>query len=155
MESNVDPCKPTPDRDIDYYASGIATIMRIVVGGGNESTHAYVKDVRKALETLVYIAWNKSRELIPLIAASNIPSEIYSEKLRLCYRDLLTGLLERFREIGDDLSVGSRIKLMNIIIRAMAENARSGIETPVGKSILDFLNINKPDSKSTPGGGTS
>lgn len=155
MESNTDVCKPTPDRGIDHYASGIATIMRIVVGAREGSTHAYVKDVREALETLVFVTWNKPKELIPIIAASNIPSEIYSEKLRLCFKDLLTGLLLKFRDIGDDLSVGSRIRLMNIIVRAVAENARSGIETPVGKSILDFLNTNQTQTQHESGGETS
>jgi len=154
MEPNIDPCKPSPDRGLEYYASGLSAILRVVVGSGASSTHAYVKDIREALEALVYMAWNNP-EVIPMIASANVPSEIYSEKMRNCYIELLTGLLEKFREVGNNLAPGLRIRLMNMVIRSISENARSGTKTPVGEIILDFLGISKSNSSTGSGGETS
>lgn len=142
--SGSDLCRYNPERGIDYYASGLAAVLRAVVGPGKESTHAYVKEVRKALETLVFSVWDKSDEYIPVVAEANIPVPIRSSRLKECFRDLLIGLLRRFRETTDVLPIGSRIRLMNMTISAIAEMARRGKLPPVGDEILTYV-FSKPD----------
>lgn len=137
--SSQDPCKYSPDRGLDYYASGLAAVMRAVVGMGKESTHAYVKEIRKALETLVFSVWDRSDEYISVVAEANIPTTIRGPRLKECFKELLIGLLRRFRETTDDLPIGSRIRLMNMTISAIAEMARWGRLPPVGDEILSYV----------------
>ncbi len=127
-------CKYSPDRGVDYYASGLAGILNRVVGSGQTSTHAYVKEVRRAMETLVFSVWEKAEEYIPVLAEANIPEIIYSMKGRECYKELLTGLLRRFRETTEDIPIGARIRLMNIVISSIAEMARYNVP-PVGELV--------------------
>ena len=139
MSRSTDICKYSPDRGIDYYASGLAAILKVVIGPGRPSTHVYVKEIRRALTTLVHVIWDRSDEYIPVVAEANIPAEIQSRKLRECFKELLTGLLKRFRETAGDLPMGARIRLMNMTISGIAEMARRGISTPVGEDILKFV----------------
>lgn len=132
-------CRYSPDRGIDYYVSGLAGILRVVVGPGKTSTHAYVKEVRKALETLVFSVWDRSDEYIPVVAESNIPDTIHSNKVKECFRELLIALLRRFRETTADLPIGSRIRLMNMTVSAIAEMAKRGKLPPVGEKIINHV----------------
>lgn len=134
MGECIDMCKYTPDRGVDYYASGLASILRIAVGPGQTSTHAYVKEVRKALETLVFSVWDRADEYILPIAEANIPDNLRSLRARECFRELLVGLLRRFHETADDIPVGARIRLMNMVIAGIAEMARHTLP-PVGDKI--------------------
>ena len=155
--SMMELCKYSPDRGMDYYTSGLAGILRKVVGAGKESTHAYVKEVRRALETLVFSVWDRSDEYIPVVAESNIPGSICSSSVRECFKELLIGLLKRFRETTDDLPIGSRIRLMNMTISAIAEMARWGNLPPVVEETLSqiFSRSPKSESTSTDGGENS
>ena len=148
-------CKYRPDRGVDYYASGLAGILRVVVGPGRDSTHAYVKEVRRALETLVFSIWDRSDEYIPVVAEANIPDSLRSARARDCFRELLIGLMRRFRESTSDLPIGSRIRLMNMTISAIAEMARYGRLPPVGEEIVSivFSKSGSPDSPSGSEGG--
>ncbi len=137
--NELDLCMYKPDRGIDYYASGIAGILKVVVGVGKQSTHAYVKEVRKALETLVFSIWDKSDEYIPVVAEANIPDSIRSSKARECFKELLIGLMKKFKETTNDIPIGSRIRLMNMAISAIAETARSGRLSPVGEKIVSHV----------------
>ncbi|MCC6010534.1 MAG: hypothetical protein GU361_06280 [Desulfurococcales archaeon] len=129
-------CKYDRSRDLDYYVSNVAIIVGRVRGVGR-STHAYVKELRKALQTLVFSAWGKT-ELIPIIAKSNVPDDIYSNQARECFEDLLKSILIRFYELTKEMPAGARIRLMNMLIDAVAETAsRPSVYTPVGKEIIN------------------
>ncbi|MCE4624267.1 MAG: hypothetical protein F7C35_00170 [Desulfurococcales archaeon] len=149
MEDKEDPCKYSPERGVDYYAAGLAGLLRVIVGSGQRSTHAYVKDVRKALETLVFTVWDKYEEYLDVIAESNIPDSLRSPKARECFRDLLVGLLRRFRETADSVPIGARIRLMNMVISAIAEMARYNLP-PTGVMIKNYVFSRKDESE---GGG--
>ena len=100
--------------------------------------------------------WDRSEEYIPLVAESNIPNSIYSKKARECFRELLVGLLKRFRESTADLPIGSRIRLMNMTISAIAEMARSGRLSPFGEEIKSYIFPKPSPSESiSPDGGVS
>ena len=137
--SELDICKYNPDRGIDYYASGLSAILKVVVGSGKSSTHAYVSEVRKAMDTLVFSIWDKSEEYIPLVAEANIPISIRSQRARECFKEMLVGLLKRFKETTEDLPIGARIRLMNMTIAGIAEMARRGVKTPVGERIIKIV----------------
>ena len=141
-EQSIELCRYSPDRGIEYYASGLAGILRRVVGPGQTSTHAYVKEVRRAMETLVFSVWEKAEEYIPVLAEAHIPNSIYSTKGRECFKELLAGLLRRFRETTEDIPIGARIRLMNIVISSVAEMARYNVP-PVGELILSQV-FSKP-----------
>jgi len=138
MKEEISICGYSPDRGIDYYASGLAGILREVVGPEQRSTHTYVKEVRKALEVLVFTAWDKAEEYIPILAESNIPDSIRSARARECFKELLIGLLRRFRETSDRIPIGARIKLMNMIITSIAEMARYG-PPQAGERIVSYV----------------
>ncbi|HEU97922.1 MAG TPA: hypothetical protein ENO36_03605 [Fervidicoccus fontis] len=123
MSSQIEICKYTPERELDYYTSGIASIMR-VIRKGESSTYAYVKEVRRALETLVFDIWDKADSYIFTLASSNMPDEIRSNKLRDCFMELSMGLMRKFYETTKDLPIGARIKLMNMIISSIAEMSK-------------------------------
>ena len=137
--SELDLCRYRPERGIDYYTSGLAGILRVVVGAGKESTHAYVKEVRRALETLVFSVWDRSEEYIPVVAEANIPDSIRSSRARECFKELLIGLMKKFKETTSDLPIGSRIRLMNMTISAIAEMARWGRISPAAEEILSSV----------------
>lgn len=137
--SELDVCKYNPDQGIDYYASGLSAILKVVVGPGKSSTHAYVSEVRKALDTLVFSIWDKSEEYIPLVAEANIPISIRSQRARECFKEMLVGLLKRFKETTEDLPIGARIRLMNMTIAGIAEMARRGVKAPVGERIIKIV----------------
>jgi len=137
--SELDLCAYRPDRGIDYYTSGLAGILKVVVGVGRESTHAYVKEIRRALETLVFSIWDRSDEYIPIVAEANIPDTIRNSKARECFKKLLIGLMKRFKESTSDLPIGSRIRLMNMTISAIAEMARTGRLSPVGEEVISNI----------------
>jgi len=143
-----DLCRYKPDRGLDYYASGLAGILRVVVGPGRTSTHAYIKEVRDALQALVFSAWDRADELIPIIAESNIPDEAYSSGVRACFRGLLEGLLKRFKEDTDAVPMGARIKLMNMTLRAITEMASGGKLPPVGEKIVSAIFSSKSNPSS-------
>ena len=153
--SKLDLCIYRSDRGIDYYVSGIAGILRVVVGTGKQSTHAYVKEVRRALETLVFSIWDRSDEYIPVVAEANIPDAIRSSKARECFKELLIGLMKKFKETTNDLPIGSRIRLMNMTVSAIAEMARTGKLPPVGEEIAShvFPKPSQSESQSTNEGG--
>ncbi len=138
----VDICRYKPDRDLDYYASGLAAMMWQVGrerGGG--STYVYTKDVRKALETLVFMVWDNYEEYLESIARANIPDELRSEVAKECFAELLKGLMRRFRETTDKLPVGARIRLMNTILSGIAQAARGPRENlpPVARQISELV----------------
>ena len=137
----VDICRYSPDRELDYYAAGLAGIMGYIGWRRGGSTYAYTKEVRKALETLVYMVWDKYEEYLESIARSNIPDELRSNVARECFAELLKGLLKRFRETTDKLPVGARIRLMNMVLAGIAEMAQGPIESlpPAGTKIRDFV----------------
>ena len=147
-ESCEELCKYKPGREIDYYASGLAGILRVVVGPGRESTHAYVKEVRRALETLVFSIWDKE-EYIPIVAEANVPDSIRSSKAKTCFKDLLEALLRRFKETTNDLPIGSRIRLMNMTVAAIAEMARWDKIPPAGEKIKSCVFSQSPQSSSS------
>lgn len=132
-------CKYSPDRGVDYYTSGLAGILKVVVGPGKESTHVYTKEVRRVLETLVFSIWDRSNEYIPVITEANIPDSIRSDRVRECFKELLIGLMKRFKETAEDLPIGSRIRLMNMVVSAIAEMARHGSLPPVGEEIISHV----------------
>ena len=151
----LDVCKYNPDRGVDYYASGLAAILKVVVGAGKPSTHAYVSEIRRAMDTLVFSIWDRSDEYIPVVAEANIPTGIRSQKVKECFKELLVGLLKRFKETTDDLPIGARIRLMNMTIAGIAEMARRGISTPVGEEIYKIVFSNSgssPESQFEEGG---
>lgn len=150
--TDLDLCRYSPERGVDYYAGGLAAMLRVAVGPGRGSTHTYVKEVRRALETLVFSVWDRSDEYIPVIAESNVPDSIRSPRARECFRELLVGLLKRFRETTGDLPIGSRIRLMNMTISAIAEMARWGNLPPWGREIISrfFSKQSSSESSSTP-----
>ncbi len=152
--SELEVCRYSPSRGIDYYAAGLAGILQVVVGPGKGSTHAYVKEVRKALETLVFSVWDRSDEYIPIAAEANTPDSIRSPKARDCFKQLLVGLLKRFKESTGDLPIGARIRLMNMTISAIAEMARRGSIPPAGKEIVSHVFSKSSSSESSsPEGG--
>ena len=138
MSGGSELCKYKPDRGIEYYASGLAGILRGLLGPHQPSSHAYAKEVRKALETLVFSVWDRAHEYIDVIAESNIPENLYSIKGRECFKELLAGLLRRFYETTRDMPVGARIKLMNMVISAIVEMARYSLP-PVGEEIKSYV----------------
>ena len=144
----VDACEYSPSRGIDYYASALAGMLRVIVGSGQRSTHAYTKEVRKALETLVFDTWDKADEYIPIVAEANIPGEIRSVKARECFRDLLIGLMKRFHETADSMPVGARIRLMNMVMSSIAEMARYTLP-PTGEQIISHV-FSKPETSPNP-----
>ncbi len=117
-------CKYSPDRELDYYAAGLAGIMGPIGWNRGGSTYAYTKEVRKALETLMYTVWDIYEEYLESIVRSNIPNELRSNTARECFAELLKGLVKRFRETTDKLPAGARIKLMNMVIASIAETAQ-------------------------------
>lgn len=140
MDAGKDLCKYDPGRGVDYYAGALAGILGSIVGHGQDrSTHAYVKEVRKALETLVFMVWDRYEEYIPVTAESNVPDRITSKKGRECFANLLVGLLRRFRETTRDLPIGARIRLMNMTLAAIAEMARYNKIPPVGREVASYI----------------
>lgn len=131
-------CEYDPSRNISYYSERLAAFMRLVSEERGISTYAYTKEIRRALEALVYSAWDKADDFLKDIARSQIPDELEAGKLRECYALLLEGLLRRFREVTEDLPIGSRILLMNMIISSIAEMARHNLP-PEGKIFLDYV----------------
>ena len=152
----LDICRYNPDRGVDYYASGLAAILKVVVGPSKPSTHAYVSEIRRAMNTLVFSLWDRSDEYIPVIAEANIPTGIQSPKMKECFKELLVGLLKRFKETTDDLPIGARIRLMNMTIAGIAEMARRGVNTSVGEEIYNVVFSNSgsfsSESQSIEGG---
>ncbi|MCE4601382.1 MAG: hypothetical protein F7C38_07490 [Desulfurococcales archaeon] len=151
----LDICKYSPDRGVDHYASGLAAILKVVVGPGKPSTHAYVSEIRRAMHTLVFSIWDRSDEYVLVVAEANIPTGIRSPKMKECFKELLVGLLKRFKETTDDLPIGARIRLMNMTIAGIAEMARRGVSAPVGEEIYKFIFSNSgssPESQSEEGG---
>ncbi len=138
----LDLCKYGPDRGLDYYAAGLAGILRGVRRGAS-STHAYTKEVRRALETLVFNVWNDPWEFLDAISEANTPRDIYRVECRRCFAELLRALLRRFREKAENLPAGARIRLMNMIVSAIAEMARYHLP-PKGEEIFKscFLSNN-------------
>jgi len=132
-------CRYQPDRGVDYYAGCLAGLLKVAVGPHRESTHAYVKEVRKAMETLVFSIWDNSDEFIRVVAEANIPSTLQSGRARECFKELLIGLLKKFRETTDNIPIGSRIRLMNMVISAIAEMARRGTVPPEGQNVLSNI----------------
>ncbi len=112
-------CGYSESKRLDYYVMGLAQVMSLVAKQRTESKHSATKEIRRALHVLIHIAWDNSDELIPEISRAFIPSEIYSERLKQCYAMLLEGLLKKFRDITSELPVGSRIRLMNIIVNSI------------------------------------
>lgn len=140
MDPEKDLCKYDSARGVDYYAGALAGILGAIVGRGQDrSTHAYVKEVRRALETLVFMVWDRYEEYIPVIAESNVPDKIISKKGRECFVNLLVGLLRRFRETTRDLPIGARIRLMNMTLAAIAEMARYNKIPPVGRQVASYI----------------
>ncbi len=137
-------CEYDPSRDISYYTERLAAFMRVVGSSRGESTHAYTKEIRRALEALVYSVWDKSSDFLKDIARSQIPDELRAGELRECYALLLEGLLRRFSEVSTDMPIGSRILLMNMILSSIAEMARYSLP-PGGEEFLDhvFSSISK------------
>ena len=131
-------CEYDPSRDVSYYTERLAAFMRFVASKRGESTHAYTKEIRRALEALVYSAWDKSNDFLRDIARSQVPDELRASELRECYALLLEGLLRRFREISADLPIGSRILLMNMILSSIAEMARYSLP-PGGEKFLNYV----------------
>lgn len=148
--SAPDMCRYSPGRELDYYASGLAGILRVVgAQRGGSSTHAYTKEVRRALETLVYIIWDRHEECIDSVVGANIPPELRSTSARTCFAELLKGLLKKFRETAEKLPVGARIKLMNMVIAAIAEMARYNLP-PAGARIKELVFSKTPSPAPSP-----
>ncbi|PLJ78587.1 MAG: hypothetical protein B7L53_01185 [Thermofilum sp. NZ13] len=147
VKETVELCGYKPDRFLSYYVSALSGILG-PLRHGEKSTHAYVKEVRKALEELLFSFWDKADEMIPIIADSNIPDDLKSPEARKCFRELIAGMLTRFREVGDKLPIGARIRLMNMITAALANIARSKQLSPVGKEIADTFFKPKSDKES-------
>ena len=132
-------CRYEPNKGVDYYAGCLAGLLNWFVGSYKKSTHAYVKEVRKALETLVFSIWDKSDEYIPIVAGANIPDAIQVGRFRECFKELLVGLMRRFKETTENIPIGSRIRLMNMVISAIAEMARRGTIPPEGQNVLSNI----------------
>lgn len=147
-------CMYEASRGINYYTERLAAIMRYVGRKrGGLSTYAYTKEVRRALEILVYSAWDNASEFIPEIARAHVPGELRSRVNRECFAGLLEGLLRKFRDEASDLPMGARIQLMNMILSSIAEMARYNLP-PGGDKLYNML-FSKPKSTSQPevGGG--
>ncbi|MCE4618727.1 MAG: hypothetical protein F7C37_04715 [Desulfurococcales archaeon] len=129
-------CKYDPGRGLDYYVAGLAGILRGARRGAS-STHAYTKEVRKALETLVFGVWSDPWEFIDAIVEANIPRDLQKTECRKCFAELLKALLRKFREKADSLPAGARIRLMNMIVSAIAEMARYSLP-PAGDKIFEL-----------------
>ena len=131
-------CEYDPSRRISYYTERLAGLMRVVARSRGQSTYAYTKEIRRALEALVYVAWNKSEEFLRDIARSQIPIELRAGDLRECYALLLEGLLRKFREEASDLPMGSRILLMNMLLSSISEMAQYNLP-PGGREFLNHV----------------
>ena len=133
-------CSPDPSRGIDYYLARLSGIMKFVGASlrRSRSTHAYTKEIRRSLESLVYHYWDRREEMIPIIARSMVPEELASRDARSCFTMLLESLLREFSEKAKDLSIGSRIELVNILIAALAEMARGELP-PEGQEVYKVL----------------
>lgn len=142
----IDECRYDASRGINYYTERLAAIMQLVGGAirGGTSTHVYTKEIRRAMEALVYAAWDRAEELIPDIARAHVPAELASKTARECFANLLEGLLKRFREEASDLPMGARIQLMNMLLSSIAEMARYGL--PPGGSQFKSLVFPKSES---------
>lgn len=140
----IDKCRYDSSRSINYYTERLAGLMSVVgQRRGGRSTHAYTKEVRRALETLVIYAWGKD-ELIPEIARAHIPDELRSRVARECFASLLEGLLRKFVEASKDISVGSRIELMNIVVSSIAEMAMHRLFPPYVEQFLSEVFPREP-----------
>lgn len=142
-------CGYDPSLGIDYYTERLAALMRLVSRNRSQSTYAYTKEIRRALETLVYVAWDKPDDLLRDISMSQIPGELISNALKTCFSSLLEGFLKKFHETAKDLSMGSRILLMNMLLSSIAEMGQGSL--PEGGE--KFLNCIFSSLKSKNEGG--
>lgn len=148
-EVSPEECMYEPSRGISYYAERLAAIMQFVGRTrGGLSTHAFTKEIRRAMEALVYIVWDKAEDFIPKIARANVPSELRSKTARECFALLLEGLLKRFRDEASDLPMGSRIQLMNMLISSIAEMARYSLPPGASEFRSRIFSKSEPDSES-------
>ncbi len=134
----LEECRYDPSRGIDYYSERLAALMKYVGNKrGATSTHVYTKEIRRALETLLFTVWDKADEYIPELARAYVPEELYGQA-RECYTLLLEGLLKRFKETTENLPMGAKIQLMNMLLSSIAEMARYNLP-PGGKDLLSLI----------------
>ena len=109
-------CKEPLPENLDQIVYKLGTLLKIVKSGA-ESTHAVTKEIRRVLESI--IEYDEDIDVSKVFSEALVPLEVYSPKMRKCYVDLVKKLVEKVIETTKNLSIGSKIKLINIIIKAI------------------------------------
>jgi len=132
-------CAYDDSRDVDYFVDKLALIMGFIAKKyrNRGSTYAYTKEIRNAMQKLLLLKSGEEDSFISQIAKAYVPEELYSSKNRKCFSMLLEGLMRSFTKKTKDMSIGSKIQLMNITLSAIAEIAST---YSLDKQGSDFLN---------------